>query len=304
MTRQNSVDNKAHNNTGAAMKNAFTIDVEDYFQVEAFARVIDRRSWNDFETRVIANTDRLLAMLESSGVRATFFVLGWVARKHPEIVRAIAAAGHEVASHGMSHRLVYTQSPQEFRQETLAAKALLEDQCQQPVIGYRAATYSITRKSLWALDILCEAGFQYDSSIFPMRHDRYGIPDANPLPHVLTTPDGGKLVEFPISVLRYARATIPVAGGGYFRLFPYGFTRWALREINRGGQEFVFYIHPWEVDPEQPRVHGASVLSRFRHYQNLGSCQKRLDRLLADFTFDTMHSVLVSRRLLPSPGAA
>ena len=288
--------------SGSTMiKNAFTIDVEDYFQVEAFARVIDRAAWDGFSTRVTANTARLLDMLAARGIRATFFVLGWVARKHPEIVRAIAAAGHEVASHGMSHRLVYTQTPQEFRQETVDAKALLEDQCQQPVLGYRAATYSITRKSLWALDILCEAGFQYDSSIFPMRHDRYGIPDANPLPHVLTAPGGGKLVEFPISVLHFSGATIPVAGGGYFRLFPYRFTRWALRRINRQGQEFVFYLHPWEVDPQQPRIAKAGVLSRFRHYQNLNRCQERLNRLLGDFAFDTMRNVLVSRRLLPTP---
>lgn len=161
--RQKAVRGAVPGDTRAALKNAFTIDMEDYFQVEAFAGVIDRASWDGFHTRVSANTDRLLAMLESRGVRATFFVLGWVARKYPEIVRAITAAGHEVASHGMSHRLVYTQTPQEFRQETVDAKALLEDQCQRSVIGYRAATYSITRKSLWALDILCEAGFQYDS---------------------------------------------------------------------------------------------------------------------------------------------
>ena len=286
------------------MKNAFTIDVEDYFQVEAFARAIDRRHWNDYPTRVQANTERLLVMLASHGIRATFFVLGWVARKHPDIVRAIAAAGHEIASHGMSHRLVYTQSRDVFRQETLEAKALLEDQCQQPVIGYRAATYSITRKSLWALDILCEAGFHYDSSIFPMRHDRYGIPDANPLPHVLTAPGGGRLVEFPISVLRMAGVKIPVAGGGYFRLFPYHFTRWALRKINDHGQEFVFYLHPWEVDPQQPRVPEASPLSRFRHYQNLDHCEERLNRLLGDFSFDTMRNVLINRQLLPASGAA
>ena len=285
------------------MKNAFTIDVEDYFQVEAFAGVIDRATWDGFSTRVVNNTSLLLDMLAARGIRATFFVLGWVARKHPEIVRAIAAAGHEVASHGMSHRLVYTQSPEEFRRETIDAKALLEDQCQQPVHGYRAATYSITRKSLWALDILYEAGFQYDSSIFPMRHDRYGIPDANPLPHVLITPGGGKLVEFPISVLNYAGATIPVAGGGYFRLFPYWFTRWALREINRRGQEFVFYLHPWEVDPQQPRIAHAGVLSRFRHYQNLSRCQGRLNQLLGDFEFDTMRSVLESRQLLSTQRA-
>jgi polysaccharide deacetylase family protein (PEP-CTERM system associated) len=281
------------------MKNAFTIDVEDYFQVEGFAGVIERSAWDGFETRVRANNAAILEMLARRGVRATFFVLGWVARKHPEIVREIAAAGHEVASHGMTHRLIYSQTPEEFRRETRDSKALLEDQCQRPVTGYRAATYSITRRSLWALDILCAEGFQYDSSIFPMRHDRYGIPDAEQEPHVLTTPEGRNLVEFPISVLRYAGTTIPVAGGGYFRLFPYGFTRWALGRLNARGREFVFYLHPWEVDPGQPRIAAAGALSRFRHYLNLGRCAERLERLLADFEFDTMRNVLAERNLLP-----
>jgi polysaccharide deacetylase family protein (PEP-CTERM system associated) len=281
------------------MKNAFTVDVEDYFQVEGFAGAIDRESWGSFRTRVGQSTSTLLEMLARHGVRATFFVLGWVARKHPEIVRGIVDAGHEVASHGMSHRLIYTQTPEEFRRETRDAKALLEDLAQRPVLGYRAATYSITRRSLWALDILCEEGFRYDSSIFPMRHDRYGIPDAEAKPHVLTTPAGARLVEFPISVLRYGGAKIPVAGGGYFRLFPYRFTRWALRRLNTGQQEFVFYVHPWEVDPEQPRVENAGALSRFRHYLNLDRCAERLDRLLSDFEFDTMQAVLAERKLLP-----
>lgn len=282
------------------MKNAFTVDVEDYFQVEGFANAIDRNSWEGFRTRVGASTSTLLELLERRKVRATFFVLGWVARKHPEIVRQIVASGHEVASHGMSHRLIYTQSPAEFQRETRDAKALLEDLAQKPVVGYRAATYSITRRSLWALDILCEEGFHYDSSIFPMRHDRYGIPDAETKPHVLTTPGGGRLVEFPISVLRFHGAKVPVAGGGYFRLFPYRFTRWALRRLNEQQQEFVFYVHPWEVDPEQPRVNEAGAFSRFRHYLNLGRCAERLDRLLQDFEFDTMRSVLAQRRLLPA----
>ena len=282
------------------MKNAFTVDVEDYFQVEGFASAIDRNSWEGFRTRVGASNSILLEMLARHNARATFFVLGWVARKHPEIVRQIAAAGHEVASHGMSHRLIYTQTPAEFKRETHDAKALLEDQAQRPVLGYRAATYSITNRSLWALDILCEEGFRYDSSIFPMRHDRYGIPDAEPRPHVLTTPGGGRLVEFPISVLRYGGAKVPVAGGGYFRLFPYGFTRWALRKLNAQQQEFVFYVHPWEVDPDQPRVEKAGAVSRFRHYLNLHRCAERLGRLLGDFEFDTMHSVLARRKLLPA----
>jgi len=281
------------------MKNAFTVDVEDYFQVEGFTNAIDRNSWDGFTTRVRANTSTILDILASHGTRATFFVLGWVARKHPEIVRELAAAGHEIASHGMSHRLIYTQSPGEFRRETRDAKSLLEDQCQKPVIGYRAATYSIVRKSLWALDILCEEGFQYDSSIFPMRHDRYGIHDAEPRPHVLVAPGGGRLIEFPISVLRYGVATIPVAGGGYFRLFPYWLTRWGLNQLNRRQQEFVFYVHPWEVDPEQPRIRAASALSRFRHYLNLDRCARRMRSLLEDFEFDTMDEVLRQRNLLP-----
>jgi polysaccharide deacetylase family protein (PEP-CTERM system associated) len=198
----------------------------------------------------------------------------------------------------MSHRLIYTQTPAEFQRET-RRQGLLEDLAQKPVLGYRAATYSITRQSLWAPDILAE-GVPYDSSIFPMRHDRYGIPDAEPRPHVLTTPGGGRLVEFPISVLHFHGAKIPVAGGGYFRLFPYRFTRWALRRLNQQQQEFVFYVHPWEVDPEQPRVNEAGALSRFRHYLNLGRCAERLGRLLEDFEFDTMHSVLAQRKLLPA----
>lgn len=282
------------------MRNAFTVDVEDYFHVEAFARVISRDSWGGFHARVHANTATLLEMLDQRGIRGTFFVLGWVAKRHPEVVREISDAGHEIASHGLNHRLVYTQTPEEFQRETREAKALLEDQCQKRVIGYRAATYSITRKSLWALDILCEEGFEYDSSIFPMRHDRYGLPGANPRPHMFTTEAGACLAEFPISVLRYGVAKIPVAGGGYFRLFPYRFTRWALRQLNRRGQEFVFYIHPWEMDPAQPRVHEADSLSRFRHYLNLERCPQRLDRLLDDFTFDTMGAVLAQRNLLPS----
>jgi polysaccharide deacetylase family protein (PEP-CTERM system associated) len=284
----------------AHVKNAFTVDVEDYFQVEGFASAIDRSSWEGFRTRVRGSTSLLLDLLAAHGVHATFFVLGWVARKHPEIVRQIVASGHEVASHGMSHRLIYTQTPEEFRRETRDSKALLEDLAQKPVAGYRAATYSITRSSLWALDILCEEGFRYDSSIFPMRHDRYGIADAEPEPHVLTTPGGSRLVEFPISVLRYAGAKIPIAGGGYFRLFPYRFSRWALRKLNARKQEFVFYIHPWEVDPEQPRVDEAGALSRFRHYLNLDRCAARLGRLLDDFEFDTMYSVLAQRNLLPA----
>jgi polysaccharide deacetylase family protein (PEP-CTERM system associated) len=280
------------------MNNAFTVDVEDYFQVTAFADKVAISSWNERESRVQNNTGALLEMLAERGTRGTFFVLGWVARRHPALVREIARQGHEIASHGMNHQLIYNQSPAEFREETRSAKALLEDICQRPVIGYRAATYSITQRSLWALDIMAEEGFLYDSSIFPMRHDRYGIHDANPVPHLMETEKGHRLVEFPISVLRYRGVTLPVAGGGYFRIFPYALTRWGLKKLIAQGQEFVFYIHPWEVDPAQPRITGARLLSRFRHYYNLSRCRSRLQSLLGDFAFAPMRTVLQERGLL------
>lgn len=280
------------------MKNAFTIDVEDYYQVEAFAGVVNKCAWGEYESRVVDNTHRLLDLLDTYSVKGTFFILGWVAQHERALVREIADRGHEIASHGMSHTLVYTQTPEVFRDETRRSKALLEDICQRPVIGYRAATYSITRKSLWALDILHEEGFQYDSSIFPMRHDRYGIPDAQPYPNRLRTPAGYTLVEFPISIFRSGAVKLPVAGGGYFRLLPYPVTRWGLSQINRSGHEFVFYLHPWEVDPEQPRIQNAGAMSRFRHYLNLSQTRPRLERLLSDFSFTTMEDVLRTQALL------
>ena len=274
------------------MANVFSVDVEDYFQVEAFSSIVSRSDWDGYPSRVEANTQRILELLARHKVRGTFFVLGWVARRHPALVREIASHGHEIASHGMTHRLVYTQTQAEFRAETIASKKLLEDQCQQAVVGYRAATYSITKKSLWALDILCEAGFHYDSSIFPVWHDKYGIPDAPRLPYRLQTPGGQEIVEFPITVLERGRLRVPIAGGGYFRLFPYLFSHWALKSVNHEGQDFVFYTHPWEVDPDQPRMNNASLPSRFRHYLNLHRCEARLNRLLGDFQFETMHANL------------
>jgi polysaccharide deacetylase family protein (PEP-CTERM system associated) len=272
------------------MLNALSFDVEDYFQVAALASAVDRSSWESTPRRVERNTQLLLEILASSNTRATFFFLGWVAEREPQLVRRIAAAGHEVACHGYSHRLVYEQTPAEFREETLHSKALLEDQAQVPVLGYRAASYSITRRSLWALDTLIEAGFVYDSSIFPVRHDRYGIPDAPRAPHLIQR-DGGRLVEFPPSTAQLPGARLPVAGGGYFRIFPYGITRWAVRRVNAEGLPFIFYLHPWEVDPGQPRVR-VSWLSRFRHYTNLDHCEVRLRRLLSEFQFAPAREVL------------
>ncbi|GIK35394.1 MAG: hypothetical protein AMXMBFR45_04990 [Gammaproteobacteria bacterium] len=280
---------------------AFTVDVEDYFQVDAFSSVIEPSAWDSFGSRVVANTSRLLDLLDRHQVRGTFFVLGWIAERHPGLVRAIVQRGHELASHGMSHQRIVTQTPELFRRETRDSKRLLEDLGQVPVIGYRAATYSITRQSLWALDILEEEGFQYDSSIFPVRHDRYGIPDAQTVPHRLTTPAGKTLVEYPLTAVGVLGMNLPVAGGGYFRLFPYALTRWGLRRVRQQGRPVVFYLHPWEVDPEQPRIANAGWRSRFRHYLNLQRTLPRLERLLRDFQFTTMRECLHAQGLLGSP---
>jgi len=274
--------------------------VEDYFHVAALAPNIHRDSWNSRESRVIGNTQKLLAMFEQFSVVGTFFVLGWVAERYPQLVKDIAANGHEIACHGFSHRLVYEQSPEEFRQETLRSKNLLEDITGFPVLGYRAASYSIVRESLWALDIIAELGFAYDSSIFPVRHDRYGIPDADRAPNRMSTPNGKSIVEWPLSTAEALGFRLPVAGGGYFRLLPYWFTHWGLSSINqREKRPFIFYLHPWEIDPGQPRVR-TSLLSQFRHYTNLDGCEERLRRLLGEFKFGTARDSLVQLGLLPA----
>jgi polysaccharide deacetylase family protein (PEP-CTERM system associated) len=278
--------------------NAFTIDVEDYFQVAALAPAISRESWPTREYRVEKNTERLLALLARRGIRGTFFVLGWVAERSPELIRRIAAAGHEIACHGFSHELVYRQSQSVFREETTRSKKYLEDLLGVAVTGYRAASFSITRDSLWALDVLIDLGFQYDSSVFPIRHDRYGIPGAAPEPGVLLAPSKRALVEFPMSAASFMGVQVPVSGGGYFRILPYWVTRTGLRQINdTHGRPFTFYLHPWEVDPGQPRV-PVGWFSRFRHYTNLDRCEARLERLLAEFAFGSMREVLEGRGLL------
>lgn len=278
--------------------NAMTVDVEDYFHVAALAKSIDRSQWNDMEYRVEASTRRLLDLFDENSIKATFFVLGWVARKSPGLVREIATRGHEVASHGMSHKLVFNQTPQEFSDETYESKALLEDIIGVRVLGYRASTYSITTRSLWALDILQEAGFIYDSSIFPIRHDVYGIPDAPQIPSRIQTPKGASIVEFPMSTAPMFGMRLPVSGGGYFRLLPYTLTRSGLRKLNHSlGRPFIFYLHPWEIDPQQPRVK-TTMLSKLRHYTNLGKCEGRLRRLIAEFRFAPVREVLRSQQLL------
>jgi polysaccharide deacetylase family protein (PEP-CTERM system associated) len=272
--------------------NAMTVDVEDYFHVTAFADSIDRTRWPALESRVERNTLRLLDVFARHGVRATFFVLGWVAERAPALIRQLHRAGHEIACHGLTHELVYKQTPELFRAETLQSKRAIEDLIGTRVRGYRAASYSITSQSLWALDILQELGFDYDSSIFPVRHDLYGIPGASRQPFAVA---GGRLLEVPLTTVKIAGQHLPCAGGGYFRLFPYAAFRWALRRVNAEGMPAVFYLHPWEIDPDQPRI-AAPWLSRFRHYTNLHRTEARLQQLLGDFRWGSMEEVFVHRR--------
>jgi polysaccharide deacetylase family protein (PEP-CTERM system associated) len=284
--------------TAARIANAFTIDVEDYYHVSALAPAIPRDTWKDRESRVSASTERLLSLLDEHHVKGTFFVLGWVADHVPQLIKRIAALGHEIACHGYSHELIYRQSPEVFAEETRRAKTLLEDLTGLPVVGYRAASFSITPRSSWALDTLIELGFTYDSSIFPVRHDRYGMPGAARAPGLVQAPSGRQIVEFPMSTAQMGPLRVPVSGGGYFRLLPYWFTRRGLRSINeREGKPFTFYLHPWEIDADQPRVE-VSWLSRFRHYTNLSECEPRLRRLLSEFRFTTMRKVLRGQGLL------
>ena len=278
--------------------NAFTVDVEDYFQVSSFERVVVRSQWGEFESRVVANTQRLLDLLGSRGVRGTFFILGWVADRFPQLLRDIHAAGHELACHSYWHRLVYDQTADEFRSDLRRAKQAIEDAAGCPVTAYRAPSFSITRRSLWALEILVEEGFTLDSSVFPTRHDRYGIPGAEARLHRLQTP-AGPIWEFPLAIRSLGPWQLPVSGGGYFRLYPFAWTRWSLAGLNHMGRPFSFYVHPWEVDPQQPRIAGASRLSRFRHYVNLGTTESKLDRLLASFRFGTMAEVLAEQAHVP-----
>jgi polysaccharide deacetylase family protein (PEP-CTERM system associated) len=268
-----------------------TIDVEDYFHVSVFDGVISRESWGSMESRVTANTARLLDLFDEHDVRGTFFVLGWVVERYPQLVRDIASRGHELASHGYAHRLVYDQAPETFRDDVRRAKALIEDAAGVGVRGYRAPSFSVTKRSLWALDVLLEEGYRYDASIFPIRHDRYGIPDAPRWPHAMERP-GGSLFEVPGSTVRLGGTNLPVAGGGYFRILPYAWTRWGISRVNRvERQPAVFYLHPWEIDPDQPRL-GASALGRFRHYRNLHLTETRLRALMRDFSFGPLERVL------------
>jgi polysaccharide deacetylase family protein (PEP-CTERM system associated) len=279
---------------GLRYLNALTVDVEDYYQVEAFASVVRREEWSRWESRVERNTKLLLEMFARHGVCGTFFTLGYVAEQHPQLVRDIAQAGHEVACHSYYHRLVYSQTPDEFREDLRKAKHRLEDLIGAAVIGYRAPSYSITAQSLWALDILIEEGFRYDSSIFPVHHDRYGMPDADRFPHVLHR-STGNIIEFPPSTVRMCGMNFPISGGGYFRLYPYHLFRLGWQSINRREAESaIFFLHPWEVDPDQPIVPGTR-LNIWRHRVNLSQTQNKLERLLNDFHFAPVKQVLANR---------
>ncbi|HET7292123.1 MAG TPA: XrtA system polysaccharide deacetylase [Vicinamibacteria bacterium] len=281
-------------NVGGAksIANALTIDVEEHFQVHNLARHFDRETWDLQPSRVVRNTRLLLRILAEYDVRATFFVLGWVAERHPALVKELAAAGHEVATHGYGHALIYDQTPTEFDEDIRRAVASIEAAGLPRPIGYRAPGFSITARSLWAPDILLGHGLRYDSSIFPtVAHDRYGMRGAERFAHRL--PCG--LLELPPSTVRMGRQNWPVAGGGYFRLYPLWVTKAALRRINAEGQPAVFYVHPWEFDPDQPRVRGVSLLKRFRHYQNLDKTERRLRALLTEFRFAPMREVFAER---------
>jgi polysaccharide deacetylase family protein (PEP-CTERM system associated) len=273
--------------------NAMSVDVEDYFQVSAFDGVVPRSAWETRESRVVRYTERLLAIFDQHAVRGTFFVLGWVAERFPALLRTIAAAGHEIASHGYGHGLVYDQSREAFREDIRRSKAVIEGACGVHVRGYRAPSFSITRRSLWALDVLIDEGFEYDASIFPIHHDRYGIAASPRFPYRVER-DAGSLIELPGSTVALGALNLPVGGGGYFRLLPYAWTRHGIARLNRQDrQPAVFYIHPWEVDPAQPRI-SVGWLTRFRHYRNLDRTEARLHRLLRAFTFAPVRDVLMA----------
>jgi polysaccharide deacetylase family protein (PEP-CTERM system associated) len=277
----------------ATVTHAMTVDVEDYYHVAAFAKVIQPSDWDKWPSRVEQNTERLLQLFDDHQIKITFFILGWVAEKYPALVKTIRQQGHEIASHGFSHQLIYKQTPEVFRAETAKSKHILEDLAQTPITGYRAASYSITRKSLWALDILAELGFTWDSSIFPTRHDNYGIPGSPEEPYRIVTTSGAELVEFPLTTAKVLGQSIPAAGGGYFRQYPYALSKWLFERasLNQTKPQ-IFYLHPWEIDPEQPRVPNASWFSNFRHYTNLKRCLPRLEQMIRDFQFGTMSESL------------
>ena len=285
--------------SASEITNALSIDVEDYFQVSALASHFPRSRWDEQECRVEANVDRILAMLHEYGAKATFFTLGWVAERYPKLVRLIVMEGHELASHGYQHERASDQTPQMFGADVALAKAVLEDIAGVEVRGYRAPSFSIGARNLWAHEVLSENGYLYSSSIYPIAHDHYGMPDAPRFPY-RSTADG--LVEIPISTVQAGGRNVPIGGGGYFRLLPYAVSRYAIARFQRVERRpAIFYMHPWEIDPGQPRIGGASRVARFRHYLNLAAMPGRLDRLLHDFSWDRMDAVFADLIAAPAP---
>jgi len=268
------------------IKHILSIDLEDYFQVEAFAGKVSRDDWAQFPSRMEANTYRLLDTFDRFNAKATFFVLGWVAARFPQLVREVHERGHDLACHSYWHRKIYSLTPAEFRADTRAACEAIEQAAGVRVTGYRAPSWSVTKDSLWALDVLAELGFTYDSSIFPIHHDIYGIPGASRYPYLHHGQHGESLLEIPPATLQLGKTNVPAAGGGYFRIFPLAYTEWAFRQFEKENRSLVFYLHPWEVDPEQPRI-AAPLKSRLRHYTNLGKTQSRLEHLLERHEFQT-----------------
>ena len=273
------------------MLNALTIDVEDYFHATAFEQVLKRQKWECMEVRIERNCEKLLLILDEYKVKATFFVLGWVAERYPILIRTIFNEGHEIASHGFHHEMINHQSKDAFSRDVVAAKNLLEDITGNKVNGYRAPTFSIMNSSLWALNILSKYGFMYDSSIFPVKHDRYGMPDANRFPHIIKVNGADSIKEFPPSTIRFFKWNVPIAGGAYLRFLPVEFIAWGINEINRTEkQPAIIYLHPWELDPEQPRI-AISGLNRLRHYYNLSSTEKKLRYLIKRCNFTTLNEI-------------
>jgi polysaccharide deacetylase family protein (PEP-CTERM system associated) len=274
----------------AAIRNAMTIDVEDYFQVSAFAPYISPASWDTLPCRVERNMELVFALLDEQNVKATFFMLGWIAERYPQLVHDIVKNGHELASHGYRHLRASEQNPQEFQEDVTRSKQLLEDLGGTAVIGYRAPSFSIGTQNLWALDTLQAAGYLYSSSIFPIRHDHYGMPDAPRFKFQPRGPEG--LYELPITTVRLLERNLPAGGGGYFRLLPYAVSRWLMQHVNRVDQQpCIFYCHPWEFDPEQPVQANINLKTRFRHYVNLGRNEARMRALLRDFQWGRMDQV-------------
>lgn len=273
-------------------RNAMTIDVEDYFQVSAFEAHIPRSGWEALPCRVERNLDEILGLLRDGNARATFFTLGWIAQRYPGLVRSIVAEGHELASHGFAHGRASEQSPAEFAQDVESAKKLLEDIAGVEVRGYRAPSFSIGARNLWALRCLENVGYRYSSSIYPIVHDHYGMPDAPRFP--FRPQNTERLIEIPVTTVRIMKRNLPAGGGGYFRLLPYSLSSWCLRRVNRiDGRACVFYFHPWEIDPGQPRQRGISARTRFRHYVNLSRMRHRIERLLRDFQWARMDQIFL-----------